>query len=198
MNPNSATLDHILRAMQQLALSDALMQELAQVATEIGQQAFVPAPMVAADGSSFPLNMVDTSFHSTPEQWVPFLGGFKQVLITQQLRPVPPFPMLQLLGYEGTRVPDTQVDQNAVAIYEYVVDAVTIVSDDNPIAASRRAEAYCNAYDRLVKRNESLGGLVYLIETQQPPTPGGEVEQSGLGVVSGMLMRYHARALRVI
>lgn len=194
--PNSASLSQTLRALKKLALSDAFMQELQLVAAEMNTQAFQPAPLVAADGSAVLLDMQDTS-HGPAEDWVPYPGPFAQVLTTQQLRPIPPYPMLQLLGEEGADVPGSQADQSALSVVQYTIDAVVMVAGDNPDAVSVRAMAYADAFWRLVARNEHLGGLVYLIATDGPPVPGGEVEQAGAGVVSGVLQRFQARALRV-
>jgi len=197
MLPQSGSLEQILRAMKQLAQSPAFMLELEAVAADMGDHTFRPAPMVDAAGEAFDLEMEDTSYDGKMG-WVSYPGPFQQVLTVQGLRPVPPYPMLQLLGAEGVVIPGTQADQSSLAIWEYVIDAVTVVVDDDPNAATRRAMAYSDAFDRLLKRNEHLGGLVYLIFADGTPVPGGEVEQSGSGVVSGIMQRYHARALRSI
>jgi len=195
--PNSAGLERILAAFKQLAEAPAFLRELEVVVAEMGDRAFRPAPLVDADGEPFELDMEDRDYDGNRE-WVSYPGPFKQVLTTQQLRPVPPYPLIQFLGEEGVRVPDTQVDQAPIALYQYTVDSVIVIEDSNPDAASRRALAYSDAFERLVRRNEHLGGLVYLIDSDGPPVPGGEVETTRTGVLSACLQRFHVRALRMV
>lgn len=189
--PNSGSIEQVLRCLKLLAQSAALATEMKAVTSYMGSQAFTPGNFVDASGNTFALGMADSQF-GDPGSWVP--ASFKQVLITHQLRPVPPYPLLMLLAAPGRTMPGNrgrwELDTGQSVEWIYVVDAVSVAVSDRPEQASRRALALSQGYERLVRRNEHLGGLVQLITAEGPPAPGGEVEQAKSGILSGVMQRF--------
>jgi len=196
--PQSGTLEQVLRCLRLLALSEAFRLEMDVVCNYMGNQAFQPANFVDANGGRFSLGTLDDVQFGDPNSWVP--KAFKQVQITQQLRPVPPYPHLELLGAPG-RMQQTatsavfEVDTGEVAGFIYVIDVVAVADGDRPTIAARRAMALSTGFSRLVRRNEHLGGLVQLIASDGPQAPGGEVERGKGGLVSGVAQRYRVEVL---
>lgn len=194
------TLEQILRAVKQLALSSALAEEVAVVAGRMGSNTFQPSPIVSYNGNQVPYQMNDQQF-GDPTVWVGGkYGQFAQAFASAQLRPIPPYPLLQLLAAPGRPVTDAngvamEIDQGTVSMDWHVFDAVIVTQADRPDPAARRALALCDALDRLISRNQNLGGLVYICRSVGPPSPGGEVESRRVGLLSGMVQRYEAAAL---
>jgi hypothetical protein len=192
--PQSGSLEQVLRMLKAMALSNAFTVEMDLVAAYMGADAFTPAPIVDATGQQYTIGLIDTQF-GDPAEWVPM--AFKKVRITQQLRPVPPYPHLELLGAPGRIMRSDQaaasfeLDTGEMAGWSYAIDAVVVAQADRPEIASRRALAMCQGFERLVRRNEHLGGLVELIASDGPPAPGGEVERGRIGLISGVAQRFH-------
>jgi hypothetical protein len=199
----TATLEQILRAIAQVAKSPAFTEEVDAVAGRMGGDTFAPEPIVSASGATYPLSMSDATY-GDPMTWVSGkYGAFARVLTTNQLRPIPPYPLLQLLGAQGNAVVDSsgravEIDQGGLAMYWYTVDAVVVTQSDRPEAVTRRAMALSTALERLIRRNQNLGGLVQLIRPEGPASPGGEVESKRVGILSGMMQRYSAAAISSI
>ncbi len=194
--PNTGSLEQVLRALKALALSPAFPLEVGLVAYHMGQGAFSPGQFVDANGALFTLSLDDEQF-GDPAAWLQ--RTFRKVQITQQLRPVPPYPHLELFGAPGHQQQADhspfEVDSGQVAGWSYRIDAVTVAQADRPEIAARRAMAMMQAFERLVRRNQHLGGLVQLIAADGPPAPGGEVEHGKLGLISGVAQRFQVEVL---
>lgn len=188
--PQSGSLEQILRCLRGLAQSPAFGVEMGIVTSFMGTQAWTPTNLVDANGLKFNLSLNDQQY-GAPSTWVP--NAWNQVLITAQIRPVPPYPLLMLLPGPGRRT--FEFDTGQVAGMAYTVDAVAVAAADTPEVASRRALALIQGMERLVRRNEHLGGLVHLIHAEGPPAPGGEVEHARDGILSGVMQRFSVAAL---
>lgn len=191
--PQSGSLEQVLRCLRLLAQANAFSVEMGLVAAYMGSGAFTPGQFVDGAGTRFSLDLNDAQFGS-PTTWVP--TAFKKVLLTQQLRPVPPYPHLELFGAPGRPIrsdhaPSFEFDTGELTAWSYAIDAVTVADGDRPEIAARRAMALMQGFERLVRRNEHLGGLVELIASDGPPSPGGEVERGRHGLISGVAQRFH-------
>lgn len=190
--PQSGSLEQVLRCLRLLALSPAFTTEMSNVANYVGPGAFTPGPFRDAVGATFTLDLEDTAY-TGPENWIP--TAWRRVYTTQQMRPVPPYPQLSLLGsagrmQRGDAAALAIVDTGEAAGWVYTVDAVAVASADRPDIAPRRAMAMMQAFEFLVRRNEHLGGLVQLIQAESPPAPGGEIEVRKIGLISGVMQRF--------
>lgn len=195
--PNTGSLEQVLRCLVALADSPAFALEMQAVASHMGAGAFQPGAFADADGGSFLLNLSDVSF-GDPAEWLP--TAFRQVLPTEQLLPVPPYPLLSLIAQpgrvqRGSGASMFEVDTGELSGWVYVIDAITVASADRPQIAARRALGLMQGFERLVRRNRHLGGLVQLIAAEGPPEPGGTVETGKHGVLSGVRCRFQVEAL---
>lgn len=188
--PQSGSFEQILRCLRQVALSAAFTTEMEAVANYVTAGAFTPGNLVDANGAPFTVNMNDPDF-ANAGGWV--VTAYRQVLITHQLVPAPPYPLLMLTGGPGRTLFDD--DTGDVSDWNYVINAVSVATADRPDIAARRAYALAQGFDRLLRRNQSLGGLVQLIRPEAPPAPGGEIEDRKDGVLSGVMQRFTVSAL---
>lgn len=183
--PANASLEQIVRALAGLALH--VEADTVAVANEMSTQAFEPAPMLDANGNAFSISMVDVEQGVTadPTEWIE--TSFARVYRTDGLKVTPPYPNLQLLSAPGEVL--MTIDQNGAELRSYTVDAVVAAYSDRPQQATQRALALITAFNRLVKRNPQLGGLVSLIKGDGTPVASGEAQQQP-GLVAGYMQRF--------
>ena len=183
--PGSATLDQTLRFLALLAQSDAYATELQALvsATNPTAKEVLRYAVVDANGQQRMLDLVDTDYADL--SWIS--PTLKRVQTTDGLRIEPPFPRLMIIGQPGEMIRDAQggefrADAAAIVGYAYLIDCIVLTSNGDPNAASREALLHAEALDRLVQRNEQLGGLVRLIGSDGPGTPA-TAEWRGKGTV---------------
>lgn len=196
--PNSGTLEQVLRCLEALAVSPAFTTEMQAVTAGMGSGAFRPGNFTAADGSTFTVNLDDEQF-GPPANWVK--TKFAKVAITDSIVPAPPYPRIHLVGMPGRLQTASGgafvVDQQEqVAGWIFTVDCVVMASNDRAEIAERHAYALMDGWERLLRRNPYLGGLVQLLEAEAPPAPGGAVNQGKSGNVAGIMLRLYAYVLR--
>ena len=116
------------------------------------------------------VSVIDLDDVSLPDlTWVD--ESFAAVITAEGVRIEPPYPKLQIIARSG----GLQADDHGVVFRDdrvqgqiYHVDATVIVNKDIPTYADRAAVIMARAFERLVRRNETLGGLVQLIQPRGP------------------------------
>ncbi len=196
--PYSGSLEQVLRVLQQLATSPAFTVEMQNVVSQMGTGAFTAANLKDANGNPFALNLNDTTFGS-PSAWVP--TAFLDCIVTSGLKLTPPYPRLELIGGPGRQQTASQgiameADTGEFVGWTYVIDAVVAAEADQAEPAQRQAHALIDGYERLIRRNEHLGGLVQLISAEGPPYPGGSIERQAGGNLAGAMIRFRVEVLR--
>lgn len=195
--PNTGSLEQVLRCLQLLASSAAYTTELQAKITDMANP-FIPGIFKAADGTSFNLNLTDAQFGG-PGGWVGMTTsnsppGFAAVQITDNLRPLAPFPRLLLIGDHG---PGPLAEEREYRVWRYGVQAVSICFGDlDPQAVQRDAFVMVDAFESLVERNENLGGLVDLITADHPPISGGYGRIKGAGIMAAAMIHFRITVRR--
>jgi hypothetical protein len=195
--PNTGSLEQVLRCLQLLALSPAYTTELQAKVADMASP-FVPGNFKDANQANFTLNITDTEFGG-PSGWVGMttstsLPGFAAVQITDNLRPLPAYPRLLLIG---DHAPASLAEEREYRVWRYGVQAVTICSGDlDPQAVQRDAFVMADAFESLVERNESLGGLVDLVTADHPPIAGGYGRIKGAGILAAAMVHFRITARR--
>ena len=195
-SPRTGSLEQILRCLRTLASSPAFGIEVASVVNAMGPAAFQPGPFTDANGVAFNVSLDDEEF-GPPAGWIP--TSFAVIDIADSLKPIPPYPRLQLFGIPGKVLPDQEIDQQErVTGWANFVDAIVITADDRAEPAQRSALALMDAFERLVRRNPYLGGLVELCVADSSPAPGGPVHTEKSGNVAAALLRFRVETMRSI
>jgi hypothetical protein len=194
---NTGSLEQVLRCLQLLAQSAAYTTELQAKIAEMASP-FVPGNFKDANGANFTLNITDTEFGG-PAGWLGTMPNsttpaFAAVQITDNLRPLPPFPRLLLIGDHG---PAPLAEEREYREWRYGVQAVTITSGDADVQAVQRdAFVMVDAFESLVERNESLGGLVDLITADHPPISGGYGRIKNAGILAASMVHFRVSVRR--
>jgi hypothetical protein len=199
--PQTGSLEQILRCLQAVALSPAYGVELGVLVGNMN-----PGPTLGlfrdTVGGTFNLDISD-KLDGGPAAWLGKLDaatapGFATVTITDELKLLPPFPVLQLVAQPGK--PQLGIGGVAEDIgfrgWSYTVDAVAIAHvDADPQSAQRGAMVMIDAFEALVEINESLGGLVQLISATGPPQATSRQDPKG-GFAGFAMVRFEARVKR--
>lgn len=190
--PRTGTFEQVQRCLKLLAEAPAFQLEMAQIVSQMGAGAFTPGVFLDANGNTFSLSMNDLEF-GDPATWVP--STWAQVLTTDAIPPAPPYPSLYILGQPGRVQTATGgefvTDQRGLIVgWTYLVDFIAVAADDRAETAERAAYALMFGWQRLVRRNEALGGLVEMLSPEGPPVTGGPVSAAKSGNLAGVMQRF--------
>lgn len=189
--PGSGTLEQVLLMLQAIGQSAAFAAEAAAVNTVAAASLVYSITDIA--GVRTPIELKEAQF-SDPS-WL--AGSFANVLISDRLNVPPPYPILVLVGASGRLQGGTSgsFDEREVAGWRHRVDAVVVADSSENQSALRQALLLLDAFDRLIGRNQSLGGLVQLITPETPPIPAtGRLDDEN--TIAGAMIRYGVDVLR--
>jgi hypothetical protein len=180
----------MLQAMGESAAYQVEMDAFVQVAPQS-----LIYPIHDLNGASYNIELKEQQF-SDPS-WIN--DSFAEVRLTDELNPVPPYPQLIFAGGPGRIGPavNGQFDEAYGSQWRYRVDAVVMAESSEPQSAQRLALMMLMAFDRLVERNQQLGGLVQLVFPESPITPGGSGKLAVGGYLGGAMLRYGVDVLVV-
>lgn len=152
-------------------------------------------PIHDLNGNAYQLELKEQQF--TDATWIN--DTFAMVQLTDELDPVPPYPRLIFAGGPGRieSAPSGPFDEADIAQWRYRIDAVVMAESSEPQSAQRLALMMLMAFDRVIERNQQLGGLVQLIAPESPITPGGAGKTQTGAIVGGAMVRYGAVVLVV-
>lgn len=197
----TGSLEQVLRTMALLAQSSAYAGALAVLVNNMK-----PGPTLGnffdVTGAPFTLDISDTEAGG-PAQW---LGkqdaatppGFAEVVVTDGIRLLPPYPALQLVGQPGKPMMGIGglAEDRGFRLWTYTVDAIAVHHvDGNAQAAQRAAMVMIDAYEMLVERNESLAGLVMMITAAGPPQATSRPDPKG-GFAGFAAVRFDVKVKR--
>lgn len=187
--PQSAALETVLRALAALGGPPAgpspFATEMAAVVADLvspGAGGTAPqATIVDAAGAKWALDTTDTQ--AADISWVApcFRGGCG---VAAQMSLLPPYPRLQVIG-GPSRLQSAQGGvSDAVGLTTPLQTVhIVVVSGDHVDVQTAQREALLlgHAYQRLVMRNPSLGGLVanVTVATSVEPGGGGQIRTGG-------------------
>lgn len=193
--PRTATLEQVLRALVIVATSPAFATEMT-----VAKAALNPGPVTFgirdANGSLATYDVADTALPDT--NWLH--TAHTRAEITDALRLTPPFPHLLVMGLPSVMQTITHGEVFRDIDFQgqsYRVDAITFCGQDEPQLAQREALIMARAFERLIRRNEQLGGLVELIQPIAPIEPGGTGPAKNGGIVGAARQRYEVLVLAV-
>ena len=198
--PGTASLEQTLRFLKLLVESSAYATEVSTLLANADPTTtgVLTYKVVDANGAFQTLDLVDDDYKDL--SWVS--PAIQRVQITDGLRIEPPFPRLSLVAQPGSVIrgdggDDMRAGGALIVGYQYLIDCIIITSNGDPNSASREALIHAEALDRLIQRNEQLGGLVRLIESSGPGVPA-TANYKGIGTVGGGHLRLRALAYRQI
>lgn len=201
----AGALEQLLRVLALLGMSQAYSNTLEAVVANMNPAPTLnpfrdPTVGLNMAGYTFPIDLTDTEFGVAPSAWmgmekaVPRKPGFAKVQLTENLRLLPPWPILELMGVPGV---GHGLNEAGVKEWEYAVDAIVITQNDkDPNAAQREALVMIDAFEQLIYANQQLGGLCARIDAPSPPQPGGSGSVKGAGVLAAAMVRFHIDGLR--
>jgi hypothetical protein len=123
--------------------------------------------------------------------------GFAQSMVAESLKLAPPFPVIEFIGGPSAymRGPTGDAEDAEYALVNYTVDAVVFASGDQQRITARKALLYNEAFRRLIRKDESLGGLVLQMRSRGGVEPGGGGKVGSSPVVMSSRVRYDVRCV---
>jgi hypothetical protein len=124
-------------------------------------------------------------------------AGFAQSMVAESLKLTPPFPLIEFIGGPSVYVRGREGDFEDAdyAVVSYTVDAVVFASGDQQRITARKALLYNEAFRRLIRKDESLGGLVLQMRSRGGVEPGGGGKAGNSPVVMSSRVRYDVRCV---
>jgi hypothetical protein len=196
----TGTLDQVLTLLRKLAMTPAYSTVLAATvaAAAPGQSVYIlrdrfnmNQPFATIDlaeedprtGELYDLTWADT--------------GFAQSLVAQTLRMAAPFPLIEFIGAPGAYMRGDMGDMEDAdyAVVSHVVDAVVFAGADQQRIAERKALLLAEAFRRLIRKDECLGGLVMQMRPRGPIEPGGGGPHKESAVVMAARVRFDVRCI---
>lgn len=122
--------------------------------------------------------------------------GFAQSMIAESLKLAPPFPAIEFIASPGSYLRGNagEMEDANYAVVNYVVDAVVFAGGDQQVIVQRKAILLAEAFRRLVRRDECLGGLVMQMRPRGPVEPGGGGRHQSAVVMSSRI-RFDVRCM---
>jgi hypothetical protein len=188
-------LDAVLRLLRALALTPAYNAVLAQLVASYapgqsvytlrdrtnGMQPFATIDLAEDDpASGAPL---DTGWADT---------GFAQSMVSETLKLTTPLPVIEFIGGPSSyaRGREGDIEDADYAVVAYTVDVVVFAGGDQQLITARKALLYNEAFRRLIRKDESLGGLVLQMRSRGGVEAGGGGRVKDSPVVMSSRVRY--------
>lgn len=196
--PGSGSLDQVLKLLSLYALTPAYNAVLAEtVATAAptasvytmrdrlnGRAVLATIDLAETDPTSGAL--LDTGWADT---------GFAQSMISTTLKLAAPFPVIEFIASPGSYLRGNagEMEDANYAVVNYVVDSVVFAGGDQQVIVQRKAILLCEAFRKLIRKDECLGGLVMQMRPRGPVEPGGGGPHKESAVVMTARMRWDIR-----
>jgi hypothetical protein len=198
--PGTGTLDQVLTLLRKLALTPAYNAVLAQTVAAAAPGASVYTLRDRFNGGAV-LATIDLAEEDQASGELMDTGwadeGFAQALVAETLRLAEPLPAVEFIGGPGTymRSREGEMEEADYAVVSYLVDAVVFAHADQQLIASRKSLLYIEALRRLIRKDESLGGLVLQMRPRSWIEPGGGGRLKSSAVVMAARCRFDVRAI---
>ncbi len=178
--PGSAEFSEVLSTVRKMILSPAMTAQIAVAAGRIAGGA-VPVTMTdMSTGAQFftgDLSETDTDGVTVlRNDWLE--SQIRECHIAERVRLRAPFPAVELVGRPGRVIQSNtagylQEERWGVA-YAYRFDAVCWANgDEASVLLQRKALIYAECVMRMIRRDQTLGGLVKMIRAVGPVQAGG-------------------------
>jgi hypothetical protein len=201
--PGTGTLDQVLTLLRKLAMTPAYDAVLADTVATAAPGASVYTLHDRFNGMQ-PLATIDLAEEDQATGALMDTGwadqGFAQALVSESLRLAEPLPAVEFIGSPGTymRGRDGEMESADYAVLNFPVDAVVFAHADQQLVAARKALLYVEAFRRLIRKDESLGGLVLQIRPRGTIEPGGGGRLSkSAALVMAARCRFDVRTMSV-
>lgn len=196
----TGTLDQVLTLLRKLAMTPAYGTVLAATVA-----AAAPTKSVYTLRDRFNLNQPLVTIDLAEEDpatdalydlsWAD--TGFAQAIVAQTLRMAAPFPLIEFIGAPGSYMRGDMGDMEDAdfAVVSYVVDAVVFAGGDQQRIVERKALLLAEAFRRLIRKDECLGGLVMQMRPRGPVEPGGGGPHKETAVIMAARIRFDVRCI---
>jgi hypothetical protein len=190
--PGSGSLSQVLKLLSKYALTPAYNTVLAETVANAAATQSVFTMHDRTNGRAV-LATIDLA-EEDPETGVLLDAswadtGFAQSMIAETLKLAAPFPAIEFIGNPGAylRGHEGEMEDADYGVVNYVVDSVVFASGDQQIIVQRKAILLAEAFRRLLRKDESLGGLVMQVRPRGPVEPGGGGRHQSAVVMSARL-----------
>jgi hypothetical protein len=197
--PGSGSLDQVLKLLSLYAMTPAYNTVLAATVASAapGQSVYTMRDRFNGRAVLATIDLAETdptSGEQLPSDWAD--TGFAQSMIAETLKLAAPFPAIEFIGAPGgyLRGHDGEMEDANYAVVNYVVDSVVFASGDQQITVQRKAILLAEAFRRLIRKDECLGGLVMQMRPRGGVEPGGGGRHQSAIIMSARI-RYDVRCI---